>query len=522
MSLLPKTLLSNTSNEDQTLEIHSEILEPLAHSQNISRWEIPHKNVLDSDSQLIYKVYWPNQVGGVADHSEDDTMTALPFQECGLYSLINRARLYVNGVIISELNEVGKFLSLKKNFQPHEVKVEKHDLFAGSNNNLRNLGGQVAPAIAKIKRTPGDRSIGKEGLFIEQEASIRLGDLFGILEGAQLDTNSIHGKIMIEIDWNAKGIKDNVSYIGSALTAGLVDRGVEVKEPRLILDFLTFNDEVVSALKNTIFGDGPGVNMPFKEVALVRKVVNSGGVATERNEDHFIGMTGRAVQKIWVAKVNERNALTAINNNNLKGPNRSDLYIGQRWNCKINDLMIFDRDVQNRAEEFNYVEQGGERQYTCCPASFERRDNTVLAGVGAANDLIVADVAGAHIVADGAMARFPVGYDFGPYGDARIISGGDINLGTGTGSDQTITVAEKLMGRNNYLCVPCGKYGSSDSPANAIRVGSTPIIFNLQYNATQNGATDTHCTQRPGTLYFFVEYLKMMNLKNGEISVVDL
>ena len=38
MSMLPKTLLTNTNNEDQTLEIHSEILEPLAHSQNISRF----------------------------------------------------------------------------------------------------------------------------------------------------------------------------------------------------------------------------------------------------------------------------------------------------------------------------------------------------------------------------------------------------------------------------------------------------------------------------------------------------
>ena len=64
MSLLPKTLLNSTSNEDQTLEIHSEILEPLSHSQKITRWEIPHKNVLDSDSQLIYKVYW-NKMNGI-------------------------------------------------------------------------------------------------------------------------------------------------------------------------------------------------------------------------------------------------------------------------------------------------------------------------------------------------------------------------------------------------------------------------------------------------------------------------
>ena len=518
MSLLPHTLLSNTSNEDQTLEIHSEILEPLAHSQLISRWEIPHKNVLDSDSQLIWRAYWDKQTGGTAAHNLDDSMQCLPYNETGLYSLINRARLYVNGVIISELNEVGKFLSIKKHFQPHEVKVEKFDLFAQSDNNIsvvksasgNNDNGQVQPEVVKTRRTPGDRTIGKEGSYNEIEASIRLGDLFGILEGAQLDTNSILGKIMIEIDWNCKGVAENAMYVGSGLVAGTTDRGLVVKDPRLILDFLTFNSEVTGALKNTIFGDGPGVSMPFKEVALVRKGINSSSSNVENSEDIFIGMTGRAVQKIWVAKVNEAGNLNANTCNNLKGPNRSDLYIGQRWNCKINDLMIFDRDVQNRAEEYNYLEQGGERQFTCLPGSFERREAAILDGYTTVNNVITQQVAASRLCG---VDNMPQGDDWGTYGTARQVTGAAVNMDG---------VADKLMGRNNYLCVPCGKYGGGDSPANAIRVGSTPIIFNLQYNATKSGANDAACTAVPGTAFFFVEYLKMMTLKGGEISVVDL
>ena len=204
MSLLPHTLLNSTNNEDQTLEIHSEILEPLSHSQNITRWEIPHKNVLDSDSQLIYKVYWNNQSVNASgnNHLNGHTMVARPYLDGGLYSLINRARLYVNGVIISELNEVGKYLTLKKNFIPHEVKTEKTDFFSYADHELNVTdAGQIFDDVAKVKPTPGDKELGAKANNFEVEASIRLGDLFGILEGSQLDTNSILGKIMIEIDW---------------------------------------------------------------------------------------------------------------------------------------------------------------------------------------------------------------------------------------------------------------------------------------------------------------------------------
>ena len=533
MSDIPLSLYSNSQNEDQTLEIHSEILEPLSHSQQISRFEIPHKNLLDADSQLIWKVFWDKQNDGT-DHRTDGSLNALPFQDAGLLSTIHRARLYVDGVIISELNEVGKFLTLKNNFRPHEVKVEKHDLFSYADHNLENIGGKIAPKIHKIKSTTADRSIGREDANYLVECSVRLGDIFGVLEGAQLDTNSILGKIMIEIDWNVKGKDNNVSYVGTALNGGDIDtaREVRVADPRLILDFLTYNDEVQARMRNVIFSEG-GMTIPFKEVALVRKTINAGSSAVENSEDFFIGMTGRAVQKIWLAKVNQAPNLSARTNNNLMGEFRSDLLDDQRWNCKINDLMIFDRDVRSRAEEFNYVEQGGEGQFTCEPSAYERRSFEIHTGYATANDIIISDANALYI--NGGAGNIPVGVD-SPYtrynddeasangqGQYRVLQGAHIKMGDNDGTagagDHTLTVANKLMGRKNYLCVPCGKYTSGGTnSASAIRVGSTPIVFTLQYN----GANDAETTRRPGTAYFFVEYLKQINIRNGLVKVMDL
>ena len=128
MSLLPHTLLNATSNEDQTLEIHSEILEPLSHSQNITRFEIPHKNILDSDSVLVWNVFFDEEKNNRGADAGKGVVQGL--MNSGVYNTLLRARLYVNGKIISELNEVAKYLTIKNQFQPHEVKTEVSDYYS--------------------------------------------------------------------------------------------------------------------------------------------------------------------------------------------------------------------------------------------------------------------------------------------------------------------------------------------------------------------------------------------------------
>ena len=519
MSLLPSTLLNATQNEDQTLEIHSEILEPLSHSQVITRWEIPHKNILDSDSVMIWKVYCDGQ----ANDRNGDNFSARPNPIAGLYDTVKRARLFVNGKIISELNEVGKYLSMKSHFIPHEVKTEVSDFFSYADNNIKNNGGQIDMDIDKIYRTPGDKQLGPKtsaiGHHYEVECSLKLHQLFAILKDAQLDTNNIEGKIMIEIDWspdNTNNAKDNVMYLGGG--GGGYDaswKKLRVEEPRLILDFLTYNAEVQAQIKNTIWGDGGGVNMPFREVALVRKDLLAN--ASLESKDIAIGMTGRAIQKIWVAKVMDCDGNDV---NTILNDCRSDLLQGQKWNVRINDLMIYDRDVDNRAEEFNYLQQTGERQFTCPPSTFEKRSAGVADRHGYTvgdDDQWVDSIKGAiqnSTPADAGGSTHPVDVSAG---DMEEVGDKSVVL-EGAALNKT-NVRRQMEGRYNYLGINLAKYKSgAESPLNAMRIGSTPIIFSL----TRNGANDANTTAKSGTVFFWVEYLKMMNLKNGQISVMDM
>ena len=526
MSLLPQTLLNATNNEDQTLEIHSEILEPLSHSQTICRFEIPHKNILDADSCLIWKVY----CDGKANNFQGDAFTAVPLLNVGLYDTIKRARLYVNGKIISELNEVGKYLAIQNDFVPQEVKTEVNDYFSYANNEIKNQGGQITLSGAKMMRTPNDKELGPKvsqvGHHYEVEASLKLHQLFAVLKDAQLDTNNIEGKIMIEIDWSPNNM-NNAVYAGTNAQAHTNDeyRQLRVEEPRLILDFLTYNAEVQAQIRNSIWGEGGGINMPFREVALVRKTLNAVGAGAGAKLDLSMGMTGRAVQKIYVAKV--MNTAQAGNDRpGVYGDCRSDLLPNQKWNIRVNDLMIYDRDVDNRAEEFNYLQQTGEKQYTCPPSTFGIRN----AGIGdggnrTANndDIWVQDGAiayenttGANLGGAGNIVNCPT-RDTDELGSNY--QGGSVVLNTSTPVNMPRT-REQVCGRKNYIGVNLAKYNTgAESPLNAMRIGSTPIIFNLNYSGTAN---DALTSQVAGTCYFWVEYLKLMNLKNGQITIMDM
>ena len=516
MSLLPSTLLNATQNEDQTLEIHSEILEPLAHSQVITRWEIPHKNILDSDSVMIWKV---NCEGQSTDRTGANFL-AKPLPLTGLYDTMLRARLFVNGKVISELNEVGKYLGMKYHFQPHEVKTELSDFFSYADNNIKNNAGSIDLDMGRILRTPEDKELGPvtsaSGHNYQVECSLKLHQLFAILKDAQLDTNNIEGKIMIEIDWspaNRNTAKDNVLYAGAGVTAGA--KPLTINEPRLILDFLTYNAEVQAQIKNTIWGDGAGINMPFREVALVRKTIDASTAL--RSDDYTIGMTGRAIQKIWVAKVMD---CDGNDENKVLGDVRSDLLKDQKWNVRVNDLMIYDRDVDNRAEEFNYLQQTGEAQYTIPPSMFEKRASAVRgAGYATADDVWVASTSVAR--QNGTLLNVPTGFahPVNVSADRGIDKLGDESTTIQGPSVDVGNLREQMEGRLNYLGINLARYkAGGDSPMNAMRVGSTPIIFSL----TRNGDGDANTTAKAGTAYFWVEYLKMMNLKNGQISVMDM
>ena len=231
-----------------------------------------------------------------------------------------------------------------------------------------------------------------------------------------------------------------------------------------------------------------GLTFAYREVGLVKKFL-SGGLADgqEQTTDFAIGFTNRAIQKIFCAKVG-----TGLSNKLLQ-TQRSDLFNKEKWNCRINNLNIYDRIVDNSAEAYNYLTQAGEGTFHLPPQAYTERYN-----VGAGNSNMIQSTS--------------------------ILAIDENGLGTSFDRQNAtpFNCALDNMGRNNYIGIDLAKYRRGDEEVyNALRVGSTPVIFRFErtgsadasLSAQDNGAVD---------FYFWVEYLKKMSIQRGIVDVSDM
>jgi len=486
---LPSVLRTNARNEDQTLEISTIVLDPLYNSSSLSRFEIPHKQIMDSKSSLIFAVEWKQDGNPTAI---DDVRPFLNRPNGGL-AMIKNARLLINGRLVSNLQQAGKYLNMRNYFRSQDDRVNVFDVKYQSNNDwFGPTAGEfaMAPIVGKKVETGGDISLNSSG---KQEVSVRLDRLFTILRDTQLPTHLIEGKIQLEIEWeqdSTQGLTNQsecITWAGTDLAGHLANmKEVEVSNPRLLIDFLTYNDQVEMALREQM--NSVGLNFAYREVGLVKKFL-SGGLADGQiqTQDFAIGFTNRAIQKIFVSKVG-----TGLTNPLLQTA-RSDLFSNEKWNCRVNNLNIYDRIVDNSAESYNYLTQAGEGTFHLPPQSYTERYN-----VGAGNSNMIESTEVLALDQNNATTSFDRD-----------------NVGV-------FNCALQHMGRNHYIGIDLAKYRRGDEEVyNALRVGSTPVLFRFERTGSADAALNL---QDNGSVNFFfwVEYLKRMTIQRGIVEVSDM
>ncbi len=235
-ALLPMQLRANVSNENQEARVESVILPPVQHDFNAggrgtSRFRLLNKGVLDSRSSLEFSVRWAGDPGSTAngDVIAQRLSGCLPIQS---------ARLYINGVLVDELQECGSYMSLVGSLAKHSHKVGVVDVKRGSNVSyvIDKNGG------SKLNDLPVAGAVGSKCIKSGRapQYSVLLQDLFGMLKDVQLplDAQNGLGQVVIEIDWQSNG--DNVlalaNQVGSILTTNTFVAGGGAYIPGELLD----------------------------------------------------------------------------------------------------------------------------------------------------------------------------------------------------------------------------------------------------------------------------------------------
>ena len=524
---IPPVLLSGVKNESQDLHITTDVLEPNVLNTNQAVFVIPKKaSVLDSKSAL--KVRVNNKA-----YTNDATEMVGGKLFSGLLGMIKAARLYASGQLISDLRHAGEKIHLDNQFKSQEYKEQycdvKHMSESGfsiaEGNTAGNSGvtgsilsadefntwtaggdGDTAPTLGN---EPYFRGIGYENSrtattpstnanVVDKNEGVEmfllLEELFPMLKDIQLPVRFMKDEIRIEIDWEQD--KTKWLYVSSATpnsttTANLA--GVVISEAVMFLDYITYNPEIDAQLEETIMTTG--VSIPFRQTAIITKQLPVMGDNVEVSEDILLGQEGRAVMKLYIAKKYPNKFSGAVNGatnnqaNELQGECRSERLKGEKFNCIVNDLLIYDRDVENNHEAYSYLSYTGEKPFVAYPDSFEE-NNTYAETDG--GDTAVETL---FLTEDGTNDQKVLGF-------------------ASTGKGQ---VKNGIKGSQNWCAVDLSKYGNAINPANAMRIGATPIIFRLK----RSSGTDAR-TKGVVSITCFVEYLRLFDLRGGDLAVRDL
>lgn len=509
---IPSVLMNGVTNESQDLTINTEVLEPNSLNAVQAVFVLPKKgSVLDSKSALKFRIDWSNYAEGVATDVGGKLFS-------GVLGAIKNARLYASGQLISDLRHAGEKIHLDNQWKSQEYREEYLDIkhasasgFAIAEDILQSgLNGAIcstdrfdtrtATSTAVCHDKPYFRGIGTSADKNGLESFLLLEELFPMLKDIQLPLRFLKDEIRIEIDWEQD--KTKWLYVGGdAVADGLAS--VTISEAVLFLDYITYSPEVDASLEATLAQSG--VSIPFRQTAVITKTLPAAtGAETSLSEDILMGQEGRAVMKVYAAKkyssaatdqVGGVGGQTANPAFTLQGDCRSDRLRDERFNLVVNDLLILDRECENNHEAYALFSEAGESPATTYPNAWE--ENTSYT----AGDMAVSATTDILYNTDGADAA-----------DQKILSHAPTTKGI---------VEAGIWGTQNWIGFNIGQgYGRGLNPANAMRIGATPLRLRITRSTTGLGALQK--INSPVQIVCFVEYLRLFDLRDGEVAVRDL
>ena len=503
---IPNVLLANQANEEnQSVELNTVRLNPNSFSNNTVNFVLPKLgHVLDHNSSLVWSVSWDDYEANRVTNNQRVVLK----QFSGCLNTLKRARLYVGGRLLFTNPDPGQVIHIDKLSTNPDHYEEVEDVKLGGQHGyhlLEAFGNQRSvvkiaadastahlvtsaipqqPAADNIKRVT--RALGSFSTVAQQnaawEGTVMLSDLFPALKGAlQLPISLLKEDVRIEVDFETNF--DEVAMV-IRNTAGLAGRNISVRNPLLLLDYLTYEPVVEAGLREAM---AQGITIPFRQVDLIKKVIPAHNVAS-KTEDVFLGFQGKLLMKVY-ASVRAANTVNGVDSamNRFNGRCRSRAEQDMKFNLVVNDLFIYDQPVDTCSQRYNMLSMAKQFPIYVYPNSFDYNKRWNQA----------------------------VGTD--DFNAAEVIFGGTTN-------DNAVMpntfCRDGVAGTQSYVGVDLSKYGPNNyMPANAgYRVGASPMILQLTYNGGANANVPEGTAH---SVDVFCESIKVLQMRNGLVEVMD-
>ncbi len=349
---------------DQETRVETEVIDPLTSTQSVSRFVLPNKGILDAKtSKLIWSATIP------AKDSNGDDVNARFTNTIGGLSLIKSIRLLIGGNEVSFINDLNQYSVAKRLFRTLDNQNSRGSALVKCNSDLEWYNDNNKRFLMPISiGNEGETTIGRDltaNASTTPKCCESLSDLLPFFsKGSQYPLFLSKQEVVLEIEWDTDG--NGLIYADNSKRADLT-----IQPPQLYLDLMYYGEDVLDLMYKA--NSGKGLSFQYNDIMEITHNVATGSTS----DTVFLGMANRTIDRMWVQK--DDNGYDAVG----MGKFRSVVDEGQNWNLRVNEELLFETPVSNRALEYNYMCDTIKKPFNSPIGGFQGGNNTWCGGGGA-------------------------------------------------------------------------------------------------------------------------------------------
>tara|TARA_B110000046_G_scaffold166438_1_gene183329 strand:+ start:315 stop:1751 length:1437 start_codon:yes stop_codon:yes gene_type:complete len=356
---LPPALLTAPMTTISTMNIETNVLDPIVVNQGFARFVLERKGILDTGSAFQFSVH-TTQAG--------DKKAFLPLKT-GIHSLIKRAVLRIGSKVVAITDDYAHYMTIRRQFKTPEEKSQKDmvktgcvDVVCPQNEQqgqlqVRDVSYSTDTAASVIKGyqlTKGDLHC---PVF-----SIRISELFPMMRNVQLPLYLINEPCSIELTFNtqATGAGDlgKIACFEKAYVDGGGDTSITLgtRNVKFLADYLTYDDDRMNQTAKLVMSEN-GMMIPYEDVVLTSTQypaaapAPTGAVVSSQHLVRDLGLSGMMVRSILCSQAVQTN-------NNLLGRYNSPAYnVPDSYNVRVNDRQRYPRQVESESQKAYQLSQ---------------------------------------------------------------------------------------------------------------------------------------------------------------------
>jgi len=342
---LPAILNVSTIPSIENMNIKTEVLDPITITQNQAVFQIPKTGILDGGSMIQL---------GVTAHPDN----FFPIQT-GIHGLIESVFLKVGGRVIASNTDYGYYTTMTRKFDTPEHRAYVDMIKSGACGDRFTEDDTTRVAPRDLVTTLNGGGAGTTMVvptFIRPTQSdattplfsVPLSTLLPMMRSRQLPLLAVKEHFYLEVNFRqqADGQRGIITCRDQGSGASTL---VTVSTPNIkfISDHLYYtNDRMDALLQQTM--SQQGLSMLYEDLITTNANVPAGQAGASQVVERQIAVSGKNVRNIMVQ---DKDA--GATHNFLGDYISTELHQPTSYNFRINDQMVYDRDVTQPSRKYN-------------------------------------------------------------------------------------------------------------------------------------------------------------------------